>query len=76
MPNGAGVSTIVNGGAPRMNNRRRDSQRPGETAGRQNRNGKAGQQEILDRRLQKRKPEPYGMSLSLHLCGENPGDDS
>lgn len=56
----SGPSTNVNGGGPRTSNRRRDSQRPGDISGRQNRNGKSGPQEGLDRRLQKRKPEPYG----------------
>lgn len=59
----SGAGTNVNGGGPRTSNRRRDSQRPGDIAGRQNRNGKTGQQEGLDRRLQKRKPEPYGTGV-------------
>jgi transcription factor SPT20 len=59
----SGPGANMNGGGPRTSNRRRDSQRPGDIAGRQNRNGKVGQQENLDRRLQKRKPEPYGMHI-------------
>lgn len=64
----SGPSTNVNGTGPRTSNRRRDSQRPGDISARQNRNGKTGPQEALDRRLQKRKPEPYGnIILQKHI---------
>lgn len=63
-----GVNGNVNGGVQRSSNRRRDSQKPGDAQGRQIRMGKNGQVEgILDRRNQKRKPEPYSMFKPCHV---------
>ena len=57
-----GINGSVNGGVPRLSNRRRDSHKPTDLHGRQIRTGKNGQGEsVQDRRSQKRKPEPYSM---------------
>ncbi len=65
-----GMNGNVNGVAPRLSNRRRDSQKPGDIPGRQNRSGKAGQVDNhLERKSQKRMSEPYGMSLVTSKCG-------
>ena len=61
-----GVNGNANGVGPRLSNRRRDSQKPGDFPGRQNRSGKAGQLDILDRKSLKRMTEPYGMSSATH----------
>jgi len=66
----SGMNGNVNGVAPRLSNRRRDSQKPGDIQGRQNRSGKAGQADShLDRKSLKRMAEPYGMSLAIPQCG-------
>lgn len=63
-----GVNGNINGGVQRSGNRRKDSQRPGDTQGRPIRVGKNGQVEgVLDRKNQKRKPEPYSMYSVGHL---------
>lgn len=64
---GNGSMATMNGGASRTSNRRRDSQRPGDIAGRLVKTGKNGQTEVSDRRLPKRKPEPYGIEDTLVL---------
>ena len=56
-----GVNGNANGVGPRLSNRRRDSQKPGDIQGRQNRSSKAGHLDSLDRKSLKRMPEPYGM---------------
>ncbi len=59
-----GMNGNMNGAGQRSSNRRRDSQKPTDIPGRQIRPGKNGHGEVvLDRRSQKRKPEPYGMCL-------------
>lgn len=63
-----GVNGNINGGVQRSSNRKKDSQRPGDTQGRPIRVGKNGQVEgVLDRKNQKRKPEPYSMYSVGHL---------
>ncbi|MCJ1467902.1 Transcription factor spt20, partial [Pseudocyphellaria aurata] len=55
-----GANGNVNGGVQRSSNRRRDSQKPGDTQGRPIKVNKNGQVEgIFDRKNQKKKPEPY-----------------
>lgn len=64
-----GVNGNINGGGQRSSNRRRDSQKLGDSSGRLARPGKTGQGEgTLDRRLQKRKPEPYGTYTLSAIC--------
>ena len=64
-----GMNGNVNGVGPRLSNRRRDSQKPGEIQGRQIRSGKAGQVDIhLDKKSLKRMSEPYGTSLAAPWC--------
>lgn len=59
--NSVGPSVNAAGAAPRLGNRRRESQKPGDAASRQVKAGKNGQVEGVDRRSLKRKPEPYSM---------------
>ena len=57
-----GVNGPVNGGGPRISNRRRESHKPGDPQGRPIRSGKGLHSEgfVLDRKSIKRMPEPYG----------------
>lgn len=59
--NGMGPVAAVNGGGPRLSNRRKDPQRPGDVTVRPTKIGKNGQGEAIDRRAVRRKPEPYGI---------------
>ena len=52
--NGIGSASSVNGVQPRLSQRRKDSQKPGDFS--RTRNGKDG-----ERKNAKRRPEPYGM---------------
>lgn len=63
-----GVNGNISGGVQRSSNRRRDSQKPGDTQARPVRVGKNGQVEgALDRKNLKRKAEPYSMYSDSHL---------